>query len=289
MRYTSHVFAFVTMVGGPFPGFVGGQGSYPIEIEIEPPAAAAATARDPVPARARAAGADRRRGAAERARRRRLLGWFAALVTARMPEGMRDLGAMAIRYNAQAYGYLLLVTARYPNASPALHRPSGSDLRSDPPFPEPPALTRRLAILAPLALVWAVASWLCFGPPCPAPGAPARERRCRLRAAVRRAVESYERFIYVSFFLSQVVLLVTLGLYARYGARFTRESAAGRIGTGMLLGMLGFGFVWLSQLGFGLAELWWQRRHDHGDGLPRMGRVELGRARRRVPRSAWPS
>ena len=62
------------------------------------------------------------------------------------------------------------------------------------------------------------------------------------------------------FLLSQVVLLVTLGLYARYGARFTRESAAGRIGTGMLLGMLGFGFVWLSQLGFGLAELWWQRR-----------------------------
>jgi hypothetical protein len=68
-----------------------------------------------------------------------VLGWFAALGTSRMPEGMRDLGAMAIRYNAQAYGYLLLVTARYPNASPALHRPSGSDLRSDPLFAEPPA------------------------------------------------------------------------------------------------------------------------------------------------------
>ena len=41
VRYTSHVFAFVTMVGGPFPGFVGRQGSYPIEIEIDPPSRSA--------------------------------------------------------------------------------------------------------------------------------------------------------------------------------------------------------------------------------------------------------
>jgi STE24 endopeptidase len=81
------------------------------------------------------------------------------------------------------------------------------------------------------------------------------------RRFVDRA-EDYERFFYVAQLLSQAVLVVTVGLYARYGARFARESAAGRIGTGMLLGMLGFGFIWLSQLAFGLAELWWQRRHD---------------------------
>ena len=40
------------------------------------------------------------------------------------------------------------------------------------------------------------------------------------------------------------------------------ESAAGPIGTGMLLAMLGLGLIWLLQLPFGLAELWWQRRHD---------------------------
>ena len=51
-------------------------------------------------------------------------------------------------------------------------------------------------------------------------------------------------------------------LYARRGERFTRESAAGRVGTGMLLAMLGFAFVWLAQLPFGLAGLWWDRRHD---------------------------
>jgi STE24 endopeptidase len=30
----------------------------------------------------------------------------------------------------------------------------------------------------------------------------------------------------------------------------------------MLLGMLGFAFVWLAQLPFGVVQLWWDRRHD---------------------------
>jgi STE24 endopeptidase len=72
----------------------------------------------------------------------------------------------------------------------------------------------------------------------------------------------YERFLNVNFVLSQIVLIVVLALYAARGERLTRESAAGRVGTGMLLGMLGLAFVWLSQLPFGLAQLWWERRHD---------------------------
>jgi STE24 endopeptidase len=71
----------------------------------------------------------------------------------------------------------------------------------------------------------------------------------------------YERFLRIDFVLSILVLLLVLALYARHGERFTRESAAGRVGTGMLLGMLGFAFVWLSQLPFGVAGLWWERRH----------------------------
>ena len=72
----------------------------------------------------------------------------------------------------------------------------------------------------------------------------------------------YERFTRINALLAVVVLVVVLVLYARHGERFTRESAAGRIGTGMLLGMLGFAFVWLAQLPFGLVQLWWDRRHD---------------------------
>ena len=50
-------------------------------------------------------------------------------------------------------------------------------------------------------------------------------------------------------------------VYARRGAAFAKQSAAGPIGTGMLLGMLGLALVWLSELPFGLAQHWWDRRH----------------------------
>ena len=74
--------------------------------------------------------------------------------------------------------------------------------------------------------------------------------------------ERYRRFLYVDWVLSQVALLTTLWLYARRGAAFARESSAGPIGTGMLLGMLGLGIVWLVQLPFGLAAHWWDRRYE---------------------------
>ncbi|MDQ3778833.1 MAG: M48 family metalloprotease, partial [Actinomycetota bacterium] len=73
--------------------------------------------------------------------------------------------------------------------------------------------------------------------------------------------ERYATFMRWSFIASQLALVVVLVLYAWRGARFARESAAGRIGTGMLLGMIGLAVVWLSQLPFQLVELWWQRRY----------------------------
>jgi len=79
-------------------------------------------------------------------------------------------------------------------------------------------------------------------------------------AELERA-RGYERFLRWNFLLSQIAVLAVFVVYARYGHRLARESAAGRIGTGMLLAMLGLGILWLVQLPFGLAELWWQRRH----------------------------
>lgn len=73
---------------------------------------------------------------------------------------------------------------------------------------------------------------------------------------------SYERFLTIDGLLAIVALLAVLTVYARRGQRLMRESAAGRVGTGMLLGMLGFAVVWLAELPFGLAAVWWQR--DHG-------------------------
>lgn len=75
----------------------------------------------------------------------------------------------------------------------------------------------------------------------------------------------YERFFYVDWILAQVALLVTLSIFARRGAVLARESSAGPIGTGMLLGMLGLGIAWLVNVPFSLAAHWWQRRWDQSD------------------------
>ena len=72
----------------------------------------------------------------------------------------------------------------------------------------------------------------------------------------------YQAFLRVDALLALIAQIVALALYAVKGPGFVRESAAGRIGTGMMLGMLGLAFVWLAQFPFGLAELWWERRHD---------------------------
>jgi STE24 endopeptidase len=74
--------------------------------------------------------------------------------------------------------------------------------------------------------------------------------------------EEYETLVRWLFIASQVALVAVLALYTRRGARFASESAAGPIGTGFLIGMMGLALVWLAQLPFGLVELWWSRRHD---------------------------
>ena len=81
------------------------------------------------------------------------------------------------------------------------------------------------------------------------------------QARVDRA-QRYERFLLVLWVLGVVVTLGTLAIYARVGGRFTEESAAGPLGTGMLLGMLGLAILWLTQLPFTVVGLWWSRRHD---------------------------
>ena len=129
------------------------------------------------------------------------------------------------------------------------------------------ARTLLLALLGLLAAALAaglgLAAWALWQTEVPdgldRPRVPASEV---LSAAQLDEVRSYELFLRISFLVSLVVVVVVFALYARFGERFVRESAAGRIGTGMLLGMLGLAFLWLVQVPFGLADLWWERRHD---------------------------
>src|SRR5207247_9247610 len=76
-------------------------------------------------------------------------------------------------------------------------------------------------------------------------------------AGVVARAAHYEHFLYVDWILAQITLLAVLAVYARRGVVYTRESAAGPIGTGMLLGMLGLAFVWLGGLPFRTAERCW--------------------------------
>ena len=73
--------------------------------------------------------------------------------------------------------------------------------------------------------------------------------------------QHYSRVIRLFWIGQTITQLVVLGLFARYGVRWTRESAAGPIGTGMLLGMIGFALVWAAELPFSVLEVWWRHRY----------------------------
>jgi uncharacterized protein DUF4389 len=48
-----------------------------------------------------------------------ILGWFYCLALGRMNEGMRNISAWLLRYEVQTYGYLMLLTGRYPSLAGA--------------------------------------------------------------------------------------------------------------------------------------------------------------------------
>jgi hypothetical protein len=41
--------------------------------------------------------------------------WFVALVTGRVPEGLRNFAALALRFETQTYAYVMLLTGHYPS------------------------------------------------------------------------------------------------------------------------------------------------------------------------------
>jgi STE24 endopeptidase len=121
----------------------------------------------------------------------------------------------------------------------------------------------RLGTFGLAAAAWIACAWLLLDDAVPGGlELPTVNVDATFGAALVDEAERYERFLRVDWLLSQVVLLVVLWIYARKGVGFTRQSAAGPIGTGMLLGMLGLGIVWLVQLPFGLAAVWWERRYE---------------------------
>jgi hypothetical protein len=123
VRYGAHVVAYAFLLGRRFPGFTGKAGTYEVDLELpgaEPQSRWKTLFRLflAIPALILAGALS---GALLVAA---FFGWFYALATGRMPRGLRSLGISCLRYSAQTYAYLLLVTDRYPYAAPVL-RPRG--------------------------------------------------------------------------------------------------------------------------------------------------------------------
>ena len=114
LRYATHVRAYALLVADPFPGFTGTQGTYPIDLEVDPP--------EPqnrltvffrfvlaIPALLLMY------ILTNLSQLLAVFSWFIALVMGRVPEGLRNFAALALRIETQTYAYLMVLTERYPS------------------------------------------------------------------------------------------------------------------------------------------------------------------------------
>lgn len=181
VRYAIHVYAYLFLAADPYPDFLGKPG-YPVDVEIAAPreqnrwtvALRIVLAIPAVMIAGTLASSGARNlgfhygfgllGAAA------FLGWFVALVQARMPRGLRDAIAYALSYTAQLDAYLLLLTDHYPNSDPLLAVPNLPS-REDPiELTVSDDLERdRLTVFLRLLLaiphliwlaLWSIAAWL---------------------------------------------------------------------------------------------------------------------------------
>jgi STE24 endopeptidase len=129
-----------------------------------------------------------------------------------------------------------------------------------------------VVLLLALAAVWSAAGYFLWQSRVPssltlpnlAPGA-------SFTAHTLSRTAHFERFLELSWIGQQVLLVAVFVAYAIWGARFMRESAAGRIGTGIFLAMMGFALAWFVRVPFEILDDWWERRY----GVSRVGYVAV--------------
>jgi hypothetical protein len=113
LRYVTRVGAYLLLLANPFPPFSASQ-PYPVDARIDPAAKQSRVTvffRFPLAIPALLLASVFRSVNTLVA----VLGWFYALATGRMSEGMRNLSSWLLRYEVQTYGYLYLLTGRYPS------------------------------------------------------------------------------------------------------------------------------------------------------------------------------
>jgi hypothetical protein len=113
LRYQTHVWAYTLILADPYPGF-GGKPGYPIDLEVDPPVRQNRWTVGfriilAIPALLIA------RIMTNLSQILALFNWVVSLVLGRLPEGMRNFGAFALRYEQQTTAYIYLLTDRYPS------------------------------------------------------------------------------------------------------------------------------------------------------------------------------
>ncbi|HEX8075160.1 MAG TPA: DUF4389 domain-containing protein [Thermoleophilaceae bacterium] len=134
VRYQLHVTSFLYLIGNPFPGFVGREGTYPIEVRIGPPQRQNRWKTGfrlilAIPAFVIGSAYSSLISIAA------VLLWFASLFTARAPRGLRNAGVAAQSYTAQLTSYLFLLTDRYPYSGPVLRGMAATPAAAEHPAP----------------------------------------------------------------------------------------------------------------------------------------------------------
>lgn len=116
LRYSTHVSGYISFLADPYPGFLGDR-PYAADLAIAPAAPQNRWKTGfriilaiPVLIVSQVLGYLVFAIA--------VIAWFACLFTGAMPQGLQNLTAWMVRFNAQTHGYLMLLTDRYPDFSP---------------------------------------------------------------------------------------------------------------------------------------------------------------------------
>ena len=119
-------------------------------------------------------------------------------------------------------------------------------------------MTRRLAVglsVAVLAAVWAISAYLLWQSKEPSLRLPHVNMSAFVPAAALHRADAYDRVAVLIAVAGILVELAVFTIYVWWGPGFVRESAAGPVGTGMLLGMIGLSLLWLATVPVTVLEL----------------------------------
>jgi STE24 endopeptidase len=124
------------------------------------------------------------------------------------------------------------------------------------------ALSRRLVVLAALAGVWAVSAYFLWESKVPTSlSLPNLDPRAFFGAHTISRASDFEQFLELTWIGQEILLILVFVAYARWGTGFMKQSAAGRVGTGIFLAMMGFALTWFVQLPFEILDTWWEKRY----------------------------